>query len=101
MSATPPAHVWDSHAIRAAVHRAGTNLTKLARDAGVYETACREALVRPCPTGERLIAEFLRVPLQELWPDRYAAPSKAESSPTLPRSTSQKPDRIADTRRVA
>lgn len=98
MSALP---CWDRHAIRAAVHRGGKSLTRLARDAGVFESACREALVRPCTTGERLIAEFLHVPLHELWPERYAAPSSAKTSLKPPSETSQKPVRRADTRRVA
>jgi Ner family transcriptional regulator len=95
-----PSH-WDRYAIRAAVHRRGKSLTELARDAGVFESACREALVRPCTTGERLIADFLCVPLHELWPERHAAPSSAKTSLKGPSKASQKPAGQADSRRVA
>ncbi len=92
---------WDRHAIRAAVHRKGKTLTDLARDAGVFETACREALVRPTRTGERLIAAFLGVPVQELWPERYSSPTRTQTSAVRPLKTSQKAVSDADRRKVA
>lgn len=73
------ARVWDRHEIMAEVRRRGSNLRKLALDAGLSESACRKALGTPLPAGEAAIADFLGVTVHELWPDRY---------PVLPASTS-------------
>lgn len=62
---------WDRHAIMAEVRRRGSNLRKLALEAGLSESACRKALAVPLPAGEAVIAGFLDVSVQELWPDRY------------------------------
>jgi Ner family transcriptional regulator len=48
-----------------------TTLSKLATDNGLHESVCRQALIRPTPSGELVISAFLDVPLQELWPERY------------------------------
>lgn len=62
---------WDRHAIMAEVRRRGSNLRKLALEAGLSESACRKALAVPLPAGEAVIAGFLGVSVHELWPDRY------------------------------
>lgn len=67
--------VSDRHEIRARIYRKGKTLTEVALDAGLSESACRAALIRPLPSGEAAIAEFLDTTVQELWPERY---------PTLP-----------------
>ena len=61
----------DRFAIRAEIHRRGGTLTAIARNAGLSDAACRVALAKPCPSGERAIARYLRKPMHELWPDRY------------------------------
>ena len=66
---------WDRHSIMAEVRRRGSNLRRLALEAGLSESTCRKALAVPMPAGEVAIAEFLGLTVQELWPDRY---------PTLP-----------------
>ncbi|WP_026363025.1 helix-turn-helix domain-containing protein [Methylopila sp. M107] len=68
---------WDRHAIRAAVHRAGSTLSAVAREAGLEGSACRVALNRRHPAGEAALAQFLNVSPQILWPGRY--PSKPAS----------------------
>lgn len=74
---------WDRHAIRAAIHRAGSTLTAVAKDAGLEETACRVALIRPHAAGEAAIAQFLNVELSVLWPSRYpSTPVSATSNPS-------------------
>lgn len=62
---------WHPEDIKAAVRKRGTTLTKLATDNDLSDSACRVALVRPLPSGEKVISAFLKVPLQVLWPDRY------------------------------
>lgn len=62
---------WDRYAIEAEIHRRGATLTGLALQAGIGSSSCRVALLRPVPKADRIIAEFLDVPLHELWPDRY------------------------------
>lgn len=62
---------WHREDIKAAVRKRGTTMTKLATDHGLSDSACRIALIRPAPSGESVIASFLGVPLQVLWPDRY------------------------------
>lgn len=62
---------WDRHSILAELKRRGTNLTRLALDAGLYESACRQALDGRSLAGAQVIAKTLGVTVEELWPDRY------------------------------
>ncbi|WP_234826916.1 helix-turn-helix domain-containing protein [Rhodopseudomonas palustris] len=62
--------------IKAEIHRRGETLTGLAIDAGIDEAACRLALCRRNTRGEKVIAAFLGVPLEELWPDRHGTPKR-------------------------
>ena len=63
---------WHPADIRAEVSKRGKTLSGLARDAGLDESACRVALIRPLPKAEVAIARFLDVPLHELWPLRWS-----------------------------
>ena len=62
---------WDAPGILAAVKRKGSNLTALARGAGLQPSACRTSLTRAFPAADKVISDFLGVSLNELWPDRY------------------------------
>lgn len=63
---------WGPEVIKAAIRMRGMTLSKLATDAGLSESACRQSLTRGnSPAGDRAISEFLGVPLYQLWPDRY------------------------------
>jgi Ner family transcriptional regulator len=64
---------WDRYAIQAEIHRRGATLTGLALQAGIGSSSCRVTLSRPVPKADRVIAEFLGIPLHELWPCRYDA----------------------------
>lgn len=66
---------WHRADIKAAVEKAGTNLTALARDSGLIETACLHAIKARHRPGEHAIAALIKVPLWELWPDRWAKPA--------------------------
>ncbi|MFT4275573.1 MAG: helix-turn-helix domain-containing protein [Rhodopseudomonas sp.] len=67
---------WDRFSIKAEIQRRGETLTGLAIDAGLEDSACRVALVRRNFRGEKVIAKFLGIPVEELWPDRYKAPKR-------------------------
>lgn len=60
--------------IKAAVRKKeGKTLSALAREANLSESALHKALRRSIPAGEKVIARYLGVPLQTLWPDRWTA----------------------------
>lgn len=63
---------WHPADIRAEVSKRGKTLAGLARDAGLDESACRVALIRPLPKAEIAIARFLGVSLHDLWPKRWS-----------------------------
>ncbi len=66
---------WEPAQIYDALRRRGLNLTQMARDAGLYDSACREAMsIKGNRRGEREISKVLDVPLWELFPKRYEAP---------------------------
>lgn len=62
----------DRHEIKAEVHRRGSTLGEIARDAGLDESACRCALIRRHLAGERALAHFLGYRPEDVWPERYA-----------------------------
>lgn len=49
----------------------GGSLRALSRGAGLKQDSLRNALYRACPKYERIIAEYLNVPVQKIWPSRY------------------------------
>ena len=61
----------DRHDIKAAIHRAGGTMLGIATANGLDESTVRSALRRPVAAGEAAVSEFLNIPAQELWPDRY------------------------------
>lgn len=63
---------WLSDHIRAAVRQVlGISLAELARQHGLSESACRNAIIQPNAEGEAAIAEALAVPPGQIWPSRY------------------------------
>lgn len=62
---------WHPEIIKTAIRLRSMTLTKLALDNNLPEGSCRVALIRPHTEADRVIAEFLGVPLSELWPSRY------------------------------
>lgn len=72
MSEQPQAPMgWHKEDIKAAIRKRGVTMTDLALQHGVSESAVRRAMVVPSVSGERIVAEFLGVPLWELWPERW------------------------------
>lgn len=49
----------------------GGSLRGLSRQAGLKQDTLRNALYRHCPKYERIISEYLNVPVQKIWPSRY------------------------------
>ena len=81
--------------IRAEVQKKGSNLTQIALAAGLSESACRIALLYArAPAGDRAISEFLKIPLNELWPHRYDEHGNRTKVPSSHgRNSRRKPNR--------
>lgn len=62
---------WHPADIIAALHKRGTSLAKLSREAGLASSTLSNALTRPWPKGECLIAIALDVSPSTIWPGRY------------------------------
>lgn len=58
--------------VKAEVRKKVGSLAALARQHGVSSSVVRAALIRPQPTGNKIIAECLDVPLHKIWPDWYS-----------------------------
>ena len=72
-SRTSNAHPED---VKAAVRKKVGSLASLARQHGVSDSVVRAALIRPQPTGNKIIAECLNVPLHKIWPEWYNTDGK-------------------------
>ena len=62
---------WHQADIIAGLRKKGTSLAALSRAAGLSSSTLANALTRPWPKGEFLIAEALGVHPSEIWPERY------------------------------
>lgn len=62
---------WHPADIIASLRKRGTTLAALSRESGLSTSTLRNALVRPWPKGERLIANAIGVPPSAIWPSRY------------------------------
>lgn len=65
---------WHNADIIAALRKQGTSLAKVSREAGLSSSTLANALFRPWPKGEWLIADALKVHPAEIWPSRYYDP---------------------------
>ncbi|WPD77375.1 helix-turn-helix domain-containing protein [Dickeya fangzhongdai] len=65
---------WHSADIIAALRKKGTSLSAVSREAGLSSSTLANALYRPWPKGELLIANALGVGPEEIWPSRYYDP---------------------------
>lgn len=63
---------WDRHAILAEIRRQGMTLTGIARDAGLYDSACRAGILGMNRKGAQAIADALDRPFRELFADSYS-----------------------------
>lgn len=93
-----PKKVWDKHGIKAELHRKGMTLTRLAEENGLNANTFRSVWSRTNRKAEAAIADFLSVPVSDLFPDRY--PIKTASildTRKYGASGSQKHSTVSDT----
>lgn len=62
---------WHQADIIAALHKKRTTLAAVSRESGLSSSTLANALSRPWPKGELLIARAINVKPQEIWPSRY------------------------------
>ncbi|WP_338558267.1 helix-turn-helix transcriptional regulator [Erwinia sp. E_sp_B01_3] len=62
---------WHPADIIAALKKKGTTLSALSRDSGLASSTLSNALRRPWPKGEQLIAAALDETPEQIWPTRY------------------------------
>lgn len=62
---------WHPADIIAALHKRGTSMAAVSREAGLASSTLANALSRPWPKGEWLIASALKVHPATIWPSRY------------------------------
>lgn len=62
---------WSQYDIVAELRKRGTTITKLSRVHGYSRGALRNALVKPWPAAEKIIAEAIGVHPAAIWPSRY------------------------------
>lgn len=63
--------MWDKAKIKIELIKRGSNFTKAALDNDLSSGACRTAMVKPFPAGERALAKVLDVRVEDLFPERY------------------------------
>lgn len=63
---------WHPADIVAALRKRGWSLRKLSMHHGYYPTLLTKALRSSYPRAERLVADAIGVPPEEIWPERYA-----------------------------
>ena len=74
---------WHPADIIAALHKRGTSMAKLSREAGLASSTLANVLNRPWPKGEWLIAIALDVHPSVIWPERYLNTTKREPKKPL------------------
>ncbi|QDY40761.1 helix-turn-helix domain-containing protein [Candidatus Pantoea soli] len=65
---------WHPADIIAALRKRGTSMAALSRQCGLSSSTLANALTRPWPKGEWLIASALELHPSEIWPSRYFDP---------------------------
>ncbi|OCG19565.1 hypothetical protein A9G28_07450 [Gilliamella sp. Fer1-1] len=62
---------WTPSRVVGEIKIRGGNLRALSRASGLQADTLRNALYRHCPKYERIISEYLQVPVEKIWPSRY------------------------------
>ena len=65
---------WHPADVIAALRKKGTSMAELSRNTGLNSSTLSNALSRPWPKGEWLIANAIGVHPAEIWPTRYYDP---------------------------
>nr|WP_073586141.1 helix-turn-helix transcriptional regulator [Vibrio quintilis] len=66
---------WHVADIKAALEKAGTNCERLANEHGIAGSTLRNAFRQKYPKAEKIIADKIGVPPEEIWPSRYSKKS--------------------------
>lgn len=66
-----PATDWHRADVVAALHKKDWSLRKLAKELGLGASTLKNALDRPYPKSERIIAAAIGVAPETIWPSRY------------------------------
>ncbi|WP_347253829.1 helix-turn-helix transcriptional regulator [Leminorella grimontii] len=69
---------WHQADIIAALRKKGTTLAAVSRSAGLSSTTLANALVRPWPKGEKIIADVIGINPEVIWPSRYSRRQRRE-----------------------
>ncbi len=77
----PAAADWHPALIVAAVRMSGTTLRKLSLAHGLHCDTLYQALRRPWPKAQRIIADAIGEKPEAIWPSRYRASRKAVRHP--------------------
>jgi Ner family transcriptional regulator len=70
---TRPLSAWHPEDVKAAIRKRGVTLTDLSLKHDFSEAYLRNALRRPLREAEVIIANFLGLKPEQIWPDRYDA----------------------------
>lgn len=62
---------WTRAAIKDELLRQNKTLTGIARENGLYDSACRQGIIGASRRGAEAIAKALGVPFREMFPDSY------------------------------
>ncbi|BCB66531.1 transcriptional regulatory protein [Haemophilus influenzae 3655] len=71
MSRNKRSQDMSNHEIRGELMKKGKSLSQLGVENGLAKTTVRNALDKPYPKGERIIAEALGMKSWDIWPSRY------------------------------
>lgn len=69
---------WHPADIIAALRKRGTSLAAVSRKAGLSSSTLSNALTRPWPKGEQIIADAIGIDPWIIWPSRYYDPDTHE-----------------------
>ncbi len=94
-----PAKDWHPADIVAALRKAGWSLSRLSIHHGyAARTTLKNALHKPWPKGERLIAEAIGIDPARIWPSRYASRKATQYSSDKESSTRRRRALVKDAR---
>ena len=79
---------WHPADIVAALRKKGWSLRRLSLSHGYSSGMVRQAILRPYPKAERIIAEAIGVPPWVIWPSRYDGNTHKGGRRYVPKHTS-------------
>lgn len=71
---------WDRTSIKRELLRQNKTLTGIARDAGLYESACRQGIIGASRPGAEALAKALGVPFRDMFPEDMYTRGRHDSS---------------------